>query len=104
MDMKVAIIGAGIGGLTLANALKRKSISFQVYERDESVSSRTQGYSLGLKEPGGITALKNFDLLKKAESAGRPASNFSFITDKGKVLMSLEPDGPGSQGYTLGVT
>ncbi|EIE81267.1 hypothetical protein G6F46_010539 [Rhizopus delemar] len=45
---KVLIVGGGISGLTLANALKHQGIPFVVYERDESPQSRTQGWSLSL--------------------------------------------------------
>ena len=37
MKKKIAIIGAGIAGLTLANLVKRNSdYEFMVYEREES--------------------------------------------------------------------
>ncbi|KAH8651230.1 hypothetical protein BX600DRAFT_554112 [Xylariales sp. PMI_506] len=44
----VLIIGAGIGGLFLAQFLRKRGISFEVFERDESPSARGQGWALGL--------------------------------------------------------
>jgi flavin-dependent dehydrogenase len=38
----VAIIGGGMGGLCLANGLKKAGISVAVYERDQSPESRPQ--------------------------------------------------------------
>ncbi|KAI0123535.1 putative monooxygenase [Xylariales sp. AK1849] len=44
----VLIVGAGLGGLTLAQALRRKGISFVIFERDESPKARQQGWAIGL--------------------------------------------------------
>lgn len=57
MSFKVAIIGAGIGGLCLAQSLKSAGIEFQIFERDSSPSARRQGYRLHL-DADGIHALK----------------------------------------------
>ncbi|KAL8870915.1 MAG: hypothetical protein Q9174_003149 [Haloplaca sp. 1 TL-2023] len=42
----ILIIGAGITGLVLAQALKKHGIAFTVFERDESVSARGRGWGL----------------------------------------------------------
>jgi 2-polyprenyl-6-methoxyphenol hydroxylase-like FAD-dependent oxidoreductase len=54
MDKKinVAIIGAGLGGLALAQGLKKNNISFRVFEKDIAVNSRTQGYRIRIDETG----------------------------------------------------
>ncbi|KAL7938572.1 FAD/NAD(P)-binding domain-containing protein [Trichoderma chlorosporum] len=44
----VLIIGAGVVGLTLAHGLKKANIPFEIYERDESIDSRGQGYAVTL--------------------------------------------------------
>ncbi|KAI9727228.1 MAG: hypothetical protein M1834_008488 [Cirrosporium novae-zelandiae] len=51
----VLIAGAGIAGLTLAQALKRAGISFRVFERDPSVTTRSQGYRIRISEDGAAT-------------------------------------------------
>ena len=53
---QVAIIGGGMGGLCLANGLKRAGIGVAVYERDQSPDSRPQGYRIHI-DPQGSTAL-----------------------------------------------
>src|SRR5712664_1361406 len=54
--LHVIIVGGGIGGLCLAQGLKRAGISFAVYERDRSPDARLQGYRLNI-EPIGSRAL-----------------------------------------------
>ena len=48
----ISIIGAGLGGLCLAQGLKRAGIAFDVYERDPAPASRTQGYRLRIDADG----------------------------------------------------
>ena len=48
----VLIVGAGIGGLTLAQCLRKQGVSFEIFERDEAITSRGQGYCIGLYESG----------------------------------------------------
>ncbi|KAF4429940.1 cercosporin toxin biosynthesis protein [Fusarium austroafricanum] len=48
-NQPVLIMGAGIGGLCLAQALKKANIPFRVFERDAAVDSRPQGYRLKLQ-------------------------------------------------------
>lgn len=48
----VLVVGAGIGGLCLAQGLKRAGIPCAVYERDESPESRLQGYRLHIDAVG----------------------------------------------------
>ena len=48
MKKKIAIIGAGVAGLTLANFIKKYTDhEFMVYEREESLSL-DQGYGIQL--------------------------------------------------------
>lgn len=49
---RVLVIGAGLGGLTLAHALVRAGIDVRVYEADDGSSERFQGYRIGLASPG----------------------------------------------------
>ncbi|MFD1541362.1 FAD-dependent oxidoreductase [Nonomuraea guangzhouensis] len=54
---RVLVIGAGLGGLTLAHALVRAGIDVRVYEADDGSGERFQGYRIGLAEPG-LAALR----------------------------------------------
>ncbi|MFI7034353.1 FAD-dependent oxidoreductase [Microbispora rosea] len=50
--MKVIVIGAGLGGLALANGLRGTGVDVAVYERDASPVIRGQGYRLHLGDVG----------------------------------------------------
>jgi salicylate hydroxylase len=52
----VIIIGAGIGGLCLAQNLRKAGVSVTVYERDQSRTARLQGYRIHIN-PDGSRAL-----------------------------------------------
>lgn len=47
---KVLIIGGGLSGLALAQILRRHSIPFEIFERDETVTSTGRGWTVGLIE------------------------------------------------------
>ncbi|KAH8807161.1 hypothetical protein F5884DRAFT_788664 [Xylogone sp. PMI_703] len=57
-DPKIAIIGGGIAGLTLARALHRGGVPFKVYEKDESRHSRKQGGPVNVHYDRGERALR----------------------------------------------
>jgi len=46
MTTRIAIVGAGLGGLTLARTLHVHGLDAAVYEREASPAARTQGGSL----------------------------------------------------------
>jgi ribulose 1,5-bisphosphate synthetase/thiazole synthase len=46
--MHVLIVGAGFGGLTLAQTLRKQGITFEIFERDPSKDSRFQGWAIAL--------------------------------------------------------
>lgn len=50
--LHVIIIGAGMGGLCLAQGLKKAGISFTVYERDQTRTERLQGYRIHIEAMG----------------------------------------------------
>lgn len=78
-DPSILIIGAGIGGLGLAQGLKK--IGFQkvtVLERDSSPSSRRQGYRITMRTLG-LSALK--ELLPKHLLDRLPTAKISDVGD-----------------------
>jgi 2-polyprenyl-6-methoxyphenol hydroxylase-like FAD-dependent oxidoreductase len=55
--VRVAVVGAGLGGLCLAQGLRGVGIETEVYERDPAITGRFQGYRLMLS-PVGLEALR----------------------------------------------
>jgi len=54
---EILIAGAGVGGLALAQALRRGGLDVAVYERDPSAATRHQGYRIHI-DPNGNSALR----------------------------------------------
>jgi 2-polyprenyl-6-methoxyphenol hydroxylase-like FAD-dependent oxidoreductase len=52
MTMRVIVIGAGLGGLALAQGLIRRGVDVVVYERDASFTARRQGYRIHIDGDG----------------------------------------------------
>ncbi|KAH8675418.1 hypothetical protein BX600DRAFT_534880 [Xylariales sp. PMI_506] len=44
----VLILGAGLGGLTLAQSLRKNGVSFEIFERDHDNHDRLQGWAISL--------------------------------------------------------
>lgn len=44
----IIIIGAGIVGLSLAQALKKENIPFQIYDRDSHLEARSAGWGISI--------------------------------------------------------
>ena len=61
--MHVLVIGGGVGGLTLAQGLKKSGVSVAVYERDRSATDRLQGYRVHIN-PAGSSALPGGTLFR----------------------------------------
>ena len=84
---KIAIVGGGPGGLTLARLLQQSSAQVSVYERDQSRSARVQGSALDLHESSGLAALEAAGLTDAFWANHRPdLNNLRLTDDKGTVL------------------
>jgi 2-polyprenyl-6-methoxyphenol hydroxylase-like FAD-dependent oxidoreductase len=78
----IAIIGGGPCGLTLANLLERKGIAYVVYERDEDLSSNSEGGSLDLHPNTGQLALHEAGLFEELKKHARYEDTVFSIADK----------------------
>ncbi|QXV67651.1 FAD-dependent monooxygenase [Mucilaginibacter sp. 21P] len=62
-EKKIAVVGGGPGGLTLARLLQMKGADVNVYERDFSQASRVQGAIVDLHFDSGLEAMEASGLL-----------------------------------------
>ena len=84
---KIAIVGGGPGGLTLARLLQQRGALVSVYERDQSRSARVQGSALDLHEDSGLAALEAAGLMDAFWANHRPDLDRLRLTDdQGTVL------------------
>jgi 2-polyprenyl-6-methoxyphenol hydroxylase-like FAD-dependent oxidoreductase len=91
---KVVIAGAGLGGLCLAQALRRRNIEVEVFERDRSPWDRPQGYRLHL-DLDGISALHQSltpDLYRLFDATSMKALPFTTIVDTALAVQRRVPD------------
>lgn len=90
---EIAIIGGGIGGLTLARILHVKGIPSKVYESDPTPNSRTQGGQLDIHDHNGQIALKEADLWEEFTSIiHEGADAIRFLDNEGNILLDLPSD------------
>lgn len=89
---RIAIVGAGPGGLTLARILHLSGIHATVFEREEGPLARPQGGTLDLHEDSGQLAVQRAGLDSEFQRIARYDDQGSRLLDKtGRVLFE-EPD------------
>lgn len=81
-NKKIAIVGGGPGGLTLARILQMNGADVTVYERDEHKDARAKGATLDLHEESGLAALREAGLIDAFYANYRPGAEKMHITDK----------------------
>ncbi|MFE9581529.1 FAD-dependent oxidoreductase [Nocardia sp. NPDC006044] len=97
--MRVVIIGAGIGGLVLARALRDEGVRVRVYERDAALAD-TGGYRLHLA-PEACAALRRrvpaalYQALLASASGAASFRRFSVFDHRLRRLLSLPRNSPG---------
>jgi 2-polyprenyl-6-methoxyphenol hydroxylase-like FAD-dependent oxidoreductase len=87
--MKIIILGAGIGGLTTAIALKNAGLNCEIYEAAEKFRPVGAGLSIALNA---WKALESLGIDKEVEKKGYHYSFGKMLSAKGKTLQTLEMD------------
>ncbi|MBE1497579.1 2-polyprenyl-6-methoxyphenol hydroxylase-like FAD-dependent oxidoreductase [Amycolatopsis lexingtonensis] len=98
MRTPVTIVGAGLGGLTLARVLHAHGIESVVYEAEASPMARLQGGMLDIHDYNGQLAVEAAGLMTEFQSLileGRQAMR--VLDANGKLLFEKADDGTGGR-------
>jgi 2-polyprenyl-6-methoxyphenol hydroxylase-like FAD-dependent oxidoreductase len=85
-NKKIAIVGGGPGGLTLARLLQLKGADVKVYERDENRNVRLQGATLDLHFESGLKAIEAAGLMDAFKANYRPDNDRYRVVDENGVV------------------
>jgi 2-polyprenyl-6-methoxyphenol hydroxylase-like FAD-dependent oxidoreductase len=93
-DKKVAILGGGPGGLTLARLLQLKGADLKVYERDFNKESRVQGAIVDLHFDSGLKVMTAAGLLDSfKEVYMRGADKYRMVDKNANIYIDENNNG-----------
>ncbi|MFF4350152.1 FAD-dependent oxidoreductase [Streptomyces sp. NPDC001530] len=92
----IAVIGAGLGGLTLARVLHLQGIDAAVFDLDASPTARAQGGMLDMHEESGQAALRAAGLYEEFRANIHAGGEALRILDK-DADVRMEDDGEGGE-------
>ncbi|KAJ7825411.1 kynurenine 3-monooxygenase [Mycena olivaceomarginata] len=98
---QVAVVGAGVSGLTAARILQLHGHSVTLFEREESRAARFQGGTLDIHSGTGQAALELAGLTEEFRARARPEGEEKCIVDKhGTTHYAQGAPAPGTEGAT----
>ncbi|MFF7474735.1 FAD-dependent monooxygenase [Streptomyces sp. NPDC008092] len=94
----VAIVGAGLGGLTLARVLRVHGVEAAVFDLDDSPAARTQGGMLDIHDDSGQVALRAAGLHEAFLAHVHTGGQATRVLDRdARVVLDLPDDGAGGR-------
>lgn len=95
----ILIVGAGIGGLTLAQALRKQNITFEIFDRDEGEHSRRQGWAIGIHSyvatpaniPWGASLTSDVQRFRRSTRLGSGINAATRINEPSSSTVSATP-------------
>ncbi|HEY4079279.1 MAG TPA: NAD(P)/FAD-dependent oxidoreductase [Burkholderiaceae bacterium] len=94
---RIAIVGAGPGGLTLARILHQAGMSATLFERESDALARPQGGTLDLHEEGGLLAIRHAKLVNEFARIARPEDQGNRLYNQQGQLLFEELDAENGQ-------
>jgi 2-polyprenyl-6-methoxyphenol hydroxylase-like FAD-dependent oxidoreductase len=89
--VKVAVVGAGVGGLCLAQGLVKAGLEVTVYEKDTELNSGGQGYRLHIDAGPALHACLPPDLYELCvATSGRPGTAMTVLSKSLRPLRRIE--------------
>lgn len=86
MQHGVTIIGAGLGGLALANVLHRHGVEATIYELESAAAARRQGGVLDMHEESGQLALRKAGVFEQFRQRVIPHGDDLRVLDKSATI------------------
>jgi 2-polyprenyl-6-methoxyphenol hydroxylase-like FAD-dependent oxidoreductase len=94
-SLRIAIVGGGPAGLTLARILWTRGVAATVFEQEKSDTERGQGGSLDLHPESGQHALRLAGLEAEFRALARFEDQGVRLLDKGGAVLFEDQPGPG---------
>ena len=91
MTKRVVVVGAGLGGLAVAIALRRQGANVQIYEKARELRPVGAGLSLA---PNGLKALEaiNPDIVRTLMEKGRQTHCVNLRKSTGELIAKISPN------------